>query len=76
MMGEQRITARQADILTAATGTLVGDFASFQLYAEKLLGRPILTHEFADRETWAELKEAARSDLLAIVPLTALEADA
>lgn len=67
-----RLSDAQADILTAATGTCVGSFASFQLFAEKLLGRPIMTHEFASHDTWEELKEAVRPYLMLIAPVSAL----
>jgi hypothetical protein len=43
---------------TLATGRLFCDFAVFQSYAERLLGRPILTHEFATKALWTELREA------------------
>jgi hypothetical protein len=43
---------------TVLTGRLVMDFGEFQSRAEKLLGRPILTHEFGDKATWEELHTA------------------
>jgi hypothetical protein len=49
-------------IITAYTGILCGGFAEFHEYAEKILDRPIYTHEFALSHTWEELKEASRSD--------------
>jgi hypothetical protein len=43
---------------TLATGRLFCDFADFHAYAERLLGRPVWTHEFADAELWRDLREA------------------
>jgi hypothetical protein len=62
----QRLTKEQAAIIGAFTGFTAGPFGDIQEYAEKLLGRPIFTHEFAQKELVAELKEAARPDFFAI----------
>lgn len=48
---------------TIATGRLFCSFALLHSEAERLLGRPILTHEFADRETWAELRSRLEQEL-------------
>lgn len=58
------ITKREAAIISAYTGILLGEFSEMQLYAEKVLGRGVLTHEFAERELWEELKMKARPDFL------------
>lgn len=42
---------------TLATGRLFCDFGAFQEYASDLIGRPLMTHEFADRAVWDELRE-------------------
>jgi hypothetical protein len=42
---------------TLATGRLFCDVAEFHGFAEKLLGRPIFTHEFGDQRTWDEMRE-------------------
>ena len=48
-----------------ATGRLFSASSpTLQRYAEALLGRPILTHEFADKATWAELREAFEASVL------------
>lgn len=49
---------------TLATGRLFCDIAAFHAYAERLLGRPIWTHEFADEDLWRELRD--RFELSAI----------
>jgi hypothetical protein len=43
---------------TIATGRLFCPMVDFHSQAEALLGRPIFTHEFADKATWAELRDA------------------
>jgi hypothetical protein len=42
---------------TLATGRLFCTLASFQEFAEQLLARPVLTHEFADAALWDEMRE-------------------
>jgi len=49
---------------TIATGRLFTPFEEFQVFAEKLLGRPVMTHEFADHDTWVELRGALETQLL------------
>lgn len=54
-------------LASCATGILlVCDFAEFQDKAEQLLNRPVMTHEFADKETMSELKELAMEQLVAL----------
>ena len=43
---------------TLATGRLFAPMAEFHVFAEVLLGRPILTHEFGEDDLWTELREA------------------
>jgi len=51
-------------IVTAYTKMCCCNFVEFQLFAEKLLGRSIFTHEFAEFELWAELKEKIKPDFI------------
>lgn len=62
----KRLTRRQAAIIGAYTGVTAGSFSDIHGYAEKVLGRPVFTHEFASEKVAAELKDAAREDFLAI----------
>lgn len=58
----ERPAATEPDYVTAgigytiATGRLFTRMDEFHAFAEKVLGRPILTHEFADEATWHELR--------------------
>lgn len=62
----QRLTKEQAAIIGAYTGTTAGPFSDIQEYAEKKLGRPIFTHEFASEDLSQKLQEAAKDDFLSI----------
>ena len=61
-----RLTRRQAAIITAYTGITCGPFEVFVEYAEKLLGRPVWSHEFASKELASKIKELAKDDFLSI----------
>lgn len=58
------MTKREAAIVTAYTGYLIGDFKDFHAYAEEVIGRPIFTHEFPSIEE--ELKEKSKNDFISI----------
>jgi hypothetical protein len=58
---------REAAIITAYTGIALGSFRAFHEYAESILDRPILTHEFGLQATWDELREASRADFVHII---------
>ena len=62
----QRLTKEQAAIIGAYTGFTAGPFGDVHEYAEKVLGRPVWTHQFADKAVAEELHEASKKDYLAI----------
>lgn len=49
---------------TLATGRLFCHIDEFHAFAERTLGRPIFTHEFADRALWTEMREAFEAGIL------------
>jgi len=55
---------REAAIVTAYTGIICGDFVEAHRYIEEVMKRPVMTHELADLEIWAEVKEAAKRDFI------------
>lgn len=57
---------------TLATGRLFCDFTDFHAFAENILGHPIFTHEFADEQTWTDLRAAFEVRLLEGVPSQAI----
>lgn len=61
-----QLTRKQSAIITAFTGRLAGTFEAFREYAEELLGRPIMSHEFGNELVWKELKDKSREDFIAI----------
>ena len=61
-----RLTREQAAIISAYTGFLAGPFEALHEYAERKLGRPVWTHEFASEHVTAALREAAKPDFLAL----------
>jgi hypothetical protein len=67
-MSEQsnRLTQVQAAIVGAYTGFAIGPFSDIHAYAERVLRRPIMTHEFASKALTAELREAAKADFVAL----------
>lgn len=63
----ERLTKEQASIIGAYTGITVGPFTHIHEYAEKVLNRPIFTHEFASRQLMDELKNASFDDFMKVV---------
>lgn len=61
------MTQEEKVIVSAYTGYLLCDsFSDVHEYVEKILGRPVWTHEFADERIHKEIREAARADLARI----------
>lgn len=61
------MTDKEKAIVMAYTGTamLAGKKLDvFYHYIAGLMGRPIFTHELADKEIWNELKEKSREDFI------------
>lgn len=61
-----KLTKEQAAIIGAYTGIAAGPFSDIHGYAEKVLGRPVWTHEFADNRLSEKLRTAAKDDFLSI----------
>lgn len=63
------MTLREKAIIEAYTGmcTLVGDeISEFYKYANEIMGRPVYTHELADKAIQEELREKSRIDFMTI----------
>jgi len=65
----ERMTLKQAIVMTGFTGNLCCPFSYYHSDAEKRLGRPIFTHEFGFEEVQSELKGVYRADFLAMLPI-------
>lgn len=49
---------------TLGTGRLFCEMGEFHRFAEAVLGRPILTHEFGSSKVWQEVREAFETHVL------------
>jgi len=60
------MTYQECVIVSAYTGYLMCDFEDMQKYIEEKLKRPVWTHELADKETLARIRDAVKDDFLAL----------
>lgn len=60
------MTKREAAIVSAYTGVLIGDFDEMHKYIEELLGRPVFTHELAAPVIQAKIRELSKKDFVNI----------
>ena len=61
-----KLTKEQAAIIGVFTGVACGPFSDVHEKAEKLMGEPIWSHEFADEQLWKKLKDLAKPEFIAI----------
>jgi hypothetical protein len=57
---------KEAAIVSAYTGYLIGSFSEMHKYANELFGRPIYTHEFGSEDFSNELRDKSKSDYVAL----------
>jgi hypothetical protein len=60
------MTRRESAIISAFTGIMAGPFDAFHQYVEKIMGRPVWTHEMADESIMLQIKEKSRDDFVAL----------
>lgn len=58
------ITKREAAIISAYTGILLGSFTDLHAYINEIMKRPVFTHEMADAAIQEQIKKAAKPDFL------------
>lgn len=58
------MTKQERIIVSAYTGVLMCKFSDVAKYVERILGRPVFTHEFAEEEICKEIKEKSKADFL------------
>ena len=64
----QKLTKEQAIVITGFTGFMAcQSFSDFHSDVERLLGRPVFTHEFGDKEFSKLIKELYKTDFMAMV---------
>jgi hypothetical protein len=63
------MTDKEKAIVMAYTGKCMlteEKFHIFHEYIEEIMGRPVFTHELADKNVSAEIKEKAKADFIAL----------
>lgn len=60
------MTKQEKIVVSAYTGVLMCDFADLQEYIEKKFGRPVFTHELADKSVQKEIEEMSKEEFLEI----------
>ena len=62
------MTREEAILLSAYTGfLLVQDFSDVHKFCEDTLGRPIWTHEFADKDVQKEIQDKLRPQIMKLI---------
>lgn len=61
-----RLTKEQSAIISAYTGFLAGNFSDMHEYIEKVMKRPVFTHEMASPAFMDQLRQASKEDFLSI----------
>lgn len=61
------MTKSEAAIVSAYTGILLGEFTQLHEYIEKILNRPVWTHELASKEVMAQIKQASKADFISLI---------
>ena len=65
------MTREEAILLSAYTGfLLVQDFSDVHKFCEDTLGRPIWTHEFADKDAQKEIQNKLRPQIMKLIQST------
>lgn len=62
------LTVNQAAVVGAYTGFLVGNFRDMHEYVERVMDRPVWTHEMGTEEIALQIREASKEDFLRLVP--------
>lgn len=57
---------REAAIISAYTGILIGEFWVLDEYIEEIMGRSVWTHELADKDIVSQIKEKSKEDFMRV----------
>jgi hypothetical protein len=60
------MTKREAAIVGAYTGVLLGEFSDMHEYIEEVMKRSVFTHEMGSQEIADEIKEKSKEDFVNI----------
>jgi hypothetical protein len=55
---------KEAAIISAYTGYLLGEFSDMHKYIEEIMDRPVFTHEMASKGFMAELHDKSKNDFV------------
>lgn len=66
-MNVPKLTKEQTIVISGFTGIFCGHWSDYAAEVERRLGRPVMTHEFADLETVKEIENAFRDDFLTMI---------
>ena len=55
---------KEAAIVSAYTGFMLGEFSELHKYIEEIMGRPVMTHELGCRDMAEKIKELAKEDFM------------
>ena len=69
------MTEQEKIIVSAYTGYLLCDFSKVHEYIEKKMGRPVWTHEMADKEIQDQIRDKCRADFLELAKSDTLLTD-
>lgn len=60
------MTKKEAAIVAAYTGYLIGAFSDMHEYVEQIMERPIFTHEMASQQLMNEIRARSKQDFVSI----------
>lgn len=60
------MTKKEAAIVSAYTGFLIGKFSDMHEYCEKLIGEPIFTHQFGSDSFAKFIREKSKQDFISM----------
>ena len=58
------MTKREAAIVSAFTGYMLGEFSDMHQYVEEIMERPVWTHEMGNKKVAQEIKDKAKTDFI------------
>ncbi len=60
------MTQKEAAIVSAYTGYLIGSFDEMHKYIEELMDRPVMTHEMGSKDIADEIRRKSKEDFIKI----------
>lgn len=61
-----RLTREQAAVIGAYTGFMCGPFEDIHATIERVMGRPVWTHEMGEKTLMEEVRQRMKQDFLAL----------